>query len=168
MKVTTKGRYALRLMLDLAENGNDVGNVRLRDIADRQRISYKYLEQIMIHLNRAGFVRSVRGSGGGYRLTRAPSEYTVGDVIRVMEGPFVPLECAGPEQAEDSECTLSTHCCAKRFWFEFKRVVDSFLDSTTLADLLVQNWADGPDKLTNESAGMQEVPALQADSEGIE
>ncbi len=142
MKITTKGRYALRLMLDLAENGNDVDNVRLRDIADRQRISHKYLEQIMIHLNRAGFVRSVRGSGGGYRLTRAPSEYTVGDVIRVMEGPFVPMECAEHEGAEDSDCQRYTLCCAKRFWFEFKRVVDSFLDGTTLADLLVEDWAD--------------------------
>ena len=92
MKISTKGRYALRLMLDLAMNGeNNV--VRIKDIAERQQISDKYLEQIISVLNKAGYVRSTRGPQGGYSLRKAPEEYTVGDILRLTEGSLAPVEC---------------------------------------------------------------------------
>ena len=89
MKISTKGRYALRLMLDIALNSHGAA-VPLRDVAQRQEISDKYLEQIVTQLSRAGLVRSVRGAGGGYLLTREPEEYTVGEILRVLEGNQAP------------------------------------------------------------------------------
>ena len=89
MKISTKGRYALRLMLDIALNSHGAA-VPLRDVAQRQEISDKYLEQIVTQLSRAGLVRSVRGAGGGYLLTREPEEYTVGEILRVLEGNLAP------------------------------------------------------------------------------
>ena len=92
MKISTKGRYALRLMLDLAVQPGDAA-VPLRDVAERQEISDKYLEQIVTQLARGGLVRSVRGAGGGYLLTRAPEEYTVGEILRQLEGNLAPVSC---------------------------------------------------------------------------
>ena len=92
MKISTKGRYALRLMMDLARCG-DEGPVSLRDVSRRQGISDKYLEQIVTPLARTGLVRSVRGAGGGYLLTRKPEEYTVGEILRPLEGDLAPVEC---------------------------------------------------------------------------
>ena len=93
MKISTKGRYALRLMLDIALVGGKAP-VSLRDVAQRQDISDKYLEQIITPLSRAGLVRSVRGAGGGYLLTKSPEEYTVGEILRVLEGSLAPVTCA--------------------------------------------------------------------------
>lgn len=93
MKISTKGRYALRLMLDVALHSHGTA-VPLRDVAQRQDISDKYLEQIVTQLSRAGLVRSVRGAGGGYLLTREPEEYTVGEILRVLEGNLAPVSCA--------------------------------------------------------------------------
>ena len=93
MKISTKGRYALRLMLDLALNSNG-GAIPLRDVARRQEISDQYLEQIVIPLSRAGLVRSIRGAAGGYLLTREPEQYTVGEILRVLEGSLAPVSCA--------------------------------------------------------------------------
>ena len=98
MKISTKGRYALRLMLDLALSDPGVP-VPLRDVAQRQDISDKYLEQIVTPLSRAGLVRSVRGAGGGYLLTRDPAEYTVGEILRPLEGSLAPVCCV-----DGSEC----------------------------------------------------------------
>ena len=96
MKISTKGRYALRLMLDVALHSHGTA-VPLRDVAHRQDISDKYLEQIVTQLSRAGLVRSVRGAGGGYLLTREPEEYTVGEILRVLEGNLAPVSCAAAD-----------------------------------------------------------------------
>ena len=96
MKISTKGRYALRLMLDLALN-NSGKPVRIRDVSERQNISDKYLEQIISVLNKARFVRSIRGPQGGYLLTRRPEEYTVGMILRLTEGSMAPVDCVDEE-----------------------------------------------------------------------
>ncbi len=131
MKISTKGRYALRLMVDLAvaERGTPVS---LRDVARRQQLSDKYLEQIVTPLSRAGLVRSVRGAGGGYLLTRAPEEYTVGDILRPLEGDLAPVECA----TDDTFCERCDQCVTVELWQEIHRAVSQVVDNTTLADLV--------------------------------
>ena len=130
MKISTKGRYALRLMVDLALNGGN-GPVSLRDVAGRQQLSDKYLEQIVTPLARAGLVRSVRGAGGGYLLTRKPEEYTVGDILRPLEGDLAPVECA----TDAGFCERSCDCVTVELWQEIHRAVSAVVDGTTLADL---------------------------------
>lgn len=131
MKISTRGRYALRLMLDIALTGGD-GPVSLRDVARRQDISDKYLEQIITPLSRAGLVRSVRGAGGGYLLTRSPEEYTLGEILRVLEGSLVPVSCA-----EDKLCCgRAEQCVTQEVWERIAAAVSSVVDHTTLADLV--------------------------------
>ena len=131
MKISTKGRYALRLMVDLALMGNGQP-VSLRDVAQRQQLSDKYLEQIVTPLSRAGLVRSVRGAGGGYLLTRGPAEYTVGDILRPLEGDLAPVECA-----TDAEfCDRADQCVTLELWQEIHRAVAQVVDGTPLADLV--------------------------------
>ena len=108
MKISTKGRYALRLMLDLALNDSE-RPIRIKEIAARQDISDKYLEQIISVLNKARFVRSIRGPQGGYLLTRRPEEYTVGDILRLTEGSMAPVECV----EEEGFCDRIDQC---RIW----------------------------------------------------
>lgn len=131
MKISTKGRYALRLMLDLAltETGTPVS---LRDVALRQDISDKYLEQIVTPLARAGLVRSVRGAGGGYLLTRTPEEYTVGEILRVLEGSLAPVGCA----EDKSCCGRAEQCVTQQVWEEIAAAVSGVVDHITLADLV--------------------------------
>ena len=131
MKISTKGRYALRLMVDLAMAGGGQP-VSLRDVAHRQQLSDKYLEQIVTPLSRAGLVRSVRGAGGGYLLTREPEQYTVGDILRPLEGDLAPVECA-----TDAEfCDRADQCVTLELWQEIHRAVAQVVDGTTLADLV--------------------------------
>lgn len=108
MKISTKGRYALRLMLDIALNSGGKA-VSLRDVARRQEISDKYLEQIVTPLSRAGLVRSVRGAGGGYLLTREPKDYTVGEILRPLEGDLAPVECVSPGGCCERASPLCDH-----------------------------------------------------------
>ena len=131
MRVSTKGRYALRLMLDLALN-SDGQAVPLRDVAERQGISDKYLEQIVTQLIRAGLVRSVRGAGGGYLLTRAPEDYTVGEILRPLEGSMAPVECAEGAGC----CQRLDHCVTVEVWQAIHQAVDQVVDSITLEDLV--------------------------------
>jgi len=131
MKISTRGRYALRLMLDLALTGGDAP-VSLRDVARRQDISDKYLEQIITPLGRAGLVRSVRGAGGGYLLTRSPEEYTVGEILRVLEGSLAPVSCA----EDGSCCGRAEGCVAQEVWAEIARAVSGVVDHITLGDLV--------------------------------
>lgn len=131
MKISTKGRYALRLMADIAQHG-DGRPVSLRDAARRQQLSDKYLEQIVTPLARAGLVRSVRGAGGGYLLTRRPEEYSVGDILRPLEGDLAPVECA----TDGSFCAHSCDCVTVELWQEIHRAVSAVVDGTTLADLV--------------------------------
>ena len=132
MKISTKGRYALRLMIDLAINGEN-GLSSTKEIAERQDISRKYLEQIMTILNRAGFVKSERGSNGGYRLTRRPPEYTVGEILRLTEGSLAPVACM---EDELNQCVRSGHCATLTVWKQLDQAINGVVDSITLADLV--------------------------------
>ena len=112
MKISTKGRYALRLMLDIA--AHDSGEpVRIKEIASRQEISAKYLEQIVAILSKAGYVKSIRGPQGGYRLTRKPEEYSLGDILRLTEGSLAPVECL---EGETNQCPRAGDCITLLFW----------------------------------------------------
>lgn len=131
MKISTKGRYALRLMLDLALN-NTGQPVRIKDIAARQEISDKYLEQIISTLNKAGYVKSVRGPQGGYRLTREPEKYTVGMILRLTEGSLAPVPCLDDEA---NTCARQDTCVTLRLWEMLDTAISDVVDKVTLADL---------------------------------
>ena len=131
MKISTRGRYALRLMLDLAMNGeNNV--VRIKDIAERQQISDKYLEQIISVLNKAGYVRSTRGPQGGYSLRKAPEEYTVGDILRLTEGSLAPVACV----EEEGSCEREVDCVTVEVLKRLNQAISDVVDHITLADLV--------------------------------
>ncbi len=132
MRISTKGRYALRLMLDIAMN-DAVEPVRLRDTAERQSISVKYLEQIISQLVRTGYVKSIRGPQGGYRLVKSPKEYTVGMILRQVEGNMVPVACL---EDEASSCERQGQCVTLRIWKELDEAMRSVLDKYTLDDLI--------------------------------
>ena len=131
MRISTRGRYALRLMLDLALHSSGAA-VPLKGVAERQEISDKYLEQIVTHLSRAGLVRSIRGAGGGYLLTRPPGDYTVGEILRTLEGNLAPVSCVGGADC----CDQISHCVTVEVWQEIQRAVDNVVDHITLADLV--------------------------------
>ena len=132
MKISTKGRYALRLMLDLALHEQS-GYVPIKAIAERQDISDKYLEQIISILNSAHFVRSVRGAQGGYTLTRRPDEYTVGMILRLTEGSLSPVACVGEDAVA---CTKMETCATKELWRRLNDAINGVVDHITLADLV--------------------------------
>ena len=132
MKVSTKGRYALRLMIDLAEH--DCGDfIPLKEISARQDVSIKYLEQIVCQLSRAGLLRSVRGAQGGYRLAKPPEAYTAGEILRVTEGGLAPIACLDQAAAA---CPRTTQCSTLDFWVGLADAIDRYVDSVTLADLV--------------------------------
>jgi len=132
MKISTRGRYALRLMLDLATYNTGVP-VSLKDIAARQEISEKYLEQIISILNKAGFVRSIRGAQGGYALTKAPKDYTVGMILRLTEGELAPVDCVVMDSAL---CEKKDTCVTVRVWEKLYEAICGVVDNITLEDLL--------------------------------
>ena len=131
MKISTKGRYALRLMLDIALNDAKTP-VRIKDIAERQQISDKYLEQIVSSLNKAGFVKSLRGPQGGYRLTKKPEEYTVGMILRLIEGSLAPVACLDDDI---NNCTRADRCPTLILWEKLYDAISEVVDNITLADL---------------------------------
>lgn len=133
MKISTKGRYALRLMLDLAMHQNE-GCVSLKTIAKRQDISEKYSEQIIKLLAKNGFVRSTRGKQGGYQLTKAPAEYTVGEILRVTEGSLAPVSCL---EDEASPCEHCGDCVTIEIWQGVLDAINEVVDGITL-EYLVQ------------------------------
>lgn len=132
MMISTRGRYALRMMADLAKNESE-GFVALKDIAERQGISKKYLEQIIPVLNRSGLLQTSRGFGGGYRLVKEPSEYTVGEILRVTEGSMAPVSCL---ESEKNTCPRCGECATLSIWQGLQNVVDSYLNGITLQDIL--------------------------------
>ena len=134
MKISTKGRYALRLMLDLALN-NTGEAVSLKDIARRQDISDKYLEKIISILNKAGYVRSIRGAQGGYMLAREPETYTVGTILRLTEGSMKPVACL---EDEPNQCSRAGECVTLRLWKMLDEAIEGVLDKVTLQDL--KDW----------------------------
>lgn len=132
MKISTKGRYALRMMLDIAQHQQD-GVVSLKDIAGRQKVSQKYLEQIVHMLCENGFLNSSRGVKGGYRLANTPNYYTIGDVLRITEGNLAPVSCL---ESEENSCERYEECQTVYIWEGLKQVVDQYLDSITIQDIL--------------------------------
>ena len=132
MKISTKGRYALRLMLDLALHDNDAP-VRIKDIAARQDISDKYLEQIISSLNKAGYVKSIRGPQGGYKLAKDTSGYKVGMILRLTEGSLAPVACLDDEV---NQCDRQETCATLKLWQQLDDAIKSVVDTVTLADLV--------------------------------
>ena len=137
MIVSTKGRYALRVMLHFAIYGGEQ-YIPLKEIAESEGISQKYLESIMTTLSKAGFVDAVHGKGGGYRLNRTPKEYTVGSILKLTEGSLAAVSCTsqGP-----SACSRSTCCQTKPMWEELDTIIDNYLEGVTLADLMNKQQA---------------------------
>lgn len=134
MRVSTKGRYALRIMADLAMNNNGE-YIRLKDISERQSITLKYMEQIMPALTKAGFVKSYRGNNGGYMLARKPEEYTAGEILRSAEGSLAPLACI---EDTPNQCPRKDQCVTLSFWEGMWDVINKYVDSVTLADLIAK------------------------------
>ena len=132
MKISTKGRYALRMLLDLAEQ-REQGFVALKEIAERQNISKKYLEQIVPILNRAKVLKTNRGYQGGYQLAKAPDQYTVGMILRLTEGSLAPVACV---EENPSECARQDACMACSLWAGLQDAIDDYLDGITLQQLL--------------------------------
>lgn len=141
MKISTKGRYGLRLMVDLAVH-YEQGLVPLKEIAVRQEISEKYLEQIMMQLNRSGLVRSVRGAQGGYCLAQPPESITVGAVLRVMEGSLAPVDCVSGEGGQG--CDRMDRCVTVTVWQKLKEAVEGVVDAITLRDLANDYYRKNP------------------------
>ena len=132
MKISTKGRYALRLMVDLAEH-KDNGFTALKDIADRQNISKKYLEQIVPLLNGADMLITNRGNRGGYKLSKEPKDYTVGDILKITEGSMVPVACL---ENGAGKCERRNYCQTLFVWEGLYKLVNEYLDSITVQDIL--------------------------------
>ncbi|MDE7194750.1 MAG: Rrf2 family transcriptional regulator [Oscillospiraceae bacterium] len=143
MKISTKGRYALRMLLDLAQHSTEGSEaagqyIALKDIAARQNISKKYLEQIVPLLNKADLLRANRGFQGGYLLAKPPEKYTVGEILRVTEGSLCPVSCL---QQESASCPRSADCITLPVWEGLYKVINEYLDGVTLRDILDQSSA---------------------------
>ncbi|MBQ7917069.1 MAG: RrF2 family transcriptional regulator [Firmicutes bacterium] len=132
MIISTRGRYALRVMLDLAENGGD-DYIAMKKIAERQGISLKYLERILPVLTQNEIIEGVQGKGGGYRLTRKPEEYKIGEILRLTEGDLAPVSCL---ECDAKPCERSGECRTLPMWTKLHDMIGDYLDSVTLADLL--------------------------------
>lgn len=132
MLISTRGRYGLRVMVDLAENQAE-GYLPMRDVARRQGLPLKYLERIVPVLAKNGFITGVQGKGGGYRLTRAPEEYRVGDILRLTEGDLAPVACL---ECGAAPCERAGECRTIGLWRDFNRLINEYFDSVTLADLM--------------------------------
>lgn len=132
MKISTKGRYALRMLLDLAEHQND-GYVALKDIAARQNISKKYLEQIIPIFNSSDILKASRGFQGGYRLSKSPDQYTVAEILRLTEGSLAPVACL---QHKPIECERCDECETLPVWQGLYKVISEYLEGITLQDII--------------------------------
>lgn len=137
MKISTKGRYSLRMLLDLAMNQSE-GYIALKDIAKRQNISKKYLEQIVPLLNKSGLLRANRGYQGGYMLSKPAAECTVGEILRLTEGSLVPVSCL---ENDCNQCFMATECMTLPIWEGLYKVITDYLDNITLQDIIDNNPA---------------------------
>jgi len=142
MKISTKGRYSLRMLLDLAQH-KDNGFIALKDIAERQDISKKYLEQIVTLLTRADILRANRGSQGGYMLTKAPDQYTVGQILRITEGSFAPVACM---EDMPNKCERASFCMTLPIWQGMEKVLSEYFDGITLQYILDNYGGAGADE----------------------
>ncbi len=134
MRISTKGRYALNIMIDLAKNSNEDKYISLTEISKRLEISNKYLEQIIAALNKAKLVISTRGNNGGYRLAKSPNEYKVGDILRATEGNLSPIDCLS--NGSVNTCPKKNRCATLSFWQGLDKAIEEYVDSKTLADLI--------------------------------
>ena len=132
MKISTRGRYSLRVMIDLAEH-IDGGYIPLKDVVARQGVSQKYLEGIMTDLSKAGVVFALHGKGGGYKLSRSPEKITVGEVLRITEGDLAPIACL---EENAVPCERAGECKTLPMWNELNEVIAKFFDEKTIADFL--------------------------------
>lgn len=132
MKISTRGRYALRFMVDLAQH-DSTEYTALKDISERQGISIKYLEQITSLLSKFGLLQSTRGPQGGYKLAKSPVDYTVGEILRITEGDLSPVACLS---SPNNICERKDSCCTLNLWIGLDKVVNEYLDSKTLQDLI--------------------------------
>lgn len=135
MMVSTKGRYALMVMIDLAQNQGE-GLVSLSDIAERQNLPMKYLESVVAILNKGEMLKSFRGKNGGYRLIKEPSEYTINEILSLTEGTLAPVECI---RNNDIQCEKAANCLTLPLWVGLDRVIENFLVSITLEDIITGN-----------------------------
>ena len=143
--ISTKGRYSIRVLLDLAEHRSG-DFIPMKEVAARQDISLKYIERLMPALKAAGLVESVHGIGGGYRLTKDPADYTAGEILRAIEGSVAPIPCLG---SVTNECPMSEQCFTLPFWAGLDEVINQYIDSVTLEQLASQLPA--PDSAAQES-----------------
>lgn len=132
MMISTRGRYALRILIDLAEH-NDGKYIPMKEVAERQELSLKYLERILPVLTKNKLVTGLHGKGGGYRLSRTPDEYTVGEILRLTEGNLAPVSCL---ECDAAPCKRASECRTLGMWTEFFRITNEYFDSITIADLM--------------------------------
>ncbi len=138
MMISTRGRYALRVMIDLAEQQSG-SYIPMKDVAARQEISLKYLEKILPVLTKARMIEGVHGKGGGYRLMRSPEDYRVGEILRLTEGDLAPVSCLAPDAAV---CGRAGFCKTLPMWQRFYEITNDYFDSITLADLCQTDLSD--------------------------
>lgn len=132
MKISTKGRYAIRVMLDLAKQDSEE-YIPLLDIAKRQDISEKYLESIVAVLSKNDFLKSLRGKGGGYKLMKKPEEYTIGSILKLMEGSLAPVACL---EKKPNRCERAAECATLKMWEGMEKMIEDYFEGITLADLM--------------------------------
>ena len=135
MLISTMGRYALRVMIDLAEH-KDMGYIPMKEVAQRQNISLKYLERIVPALSQNKLIVGVHGKGGGYKLTKEPEEYRVGDILRLLEGDLAPVACL---KCGAEECAIKDKCRTQKMWNELNSIINNYLDGVTVADLMLDD-----------------------------
>lgn len=140
MMISTRGRYALRVLVDLAEH-RDGGYVPMKEVADRQEISLKYLERILPVLVKNGFVEGLQGKGGGYRLLKNPSECRVGDILRLTEGNLAPVACL---ECSREPCKRAAECRTYPMWAEFQAITNRYFDGITLEDIMKSGREQDP------------------------
>ncbi len=138
MLISTRGRYALRVLIDLAEHGQD-GYIPMKEVAARQDISLKYLERILPVLVKNGFVEGIHGKGGGYRLLKEPEQCKIGDILRLTEGDLAPVACL---ECDAKPCERAYACRTYPMWTEFYHLINEFFDSKTLADVIRTDMSD--------------------------
>lgn len=138
MMISTRGRYALRILIDLAEHYT--GNyIPMKDVANRQELSLKYIERIMPALSKNNLVEGVHGKGGGYRLVKSPAEYKVGEILRLAEGNLAPVACL---ECDAKPCERAGECRTLPMWKEFHKIANQYFDGVTLADLMKRQDQD--------------------------
>ena len=140
MMISTKGRYALRVMVDLTQNGGGANFVSLKSVSERQEISQKYLEMIVSQLSRGGVLRSMRGKEGGYALARPADRISVGEVVRLTEGSLAPVSCL---ECGEPTCEKAADCLTLPIWSELDKMVNTYLDSISIQDVVDRNIRTG-------------------------